>query len=177
MLGGNIGVGTQAPQAGFDVSGTLNVSGASNLSSTTIATTANVNGSLILGNSASFTGSYAELASRPWLTVYNAFTISAAPKVQTNSIMWCGTAATAASGAATFYPTTTNTSGGTPLFSTLLTVQATAVVNTTTAGSVAYTGISSANTKVVVINAATAGTTNAVVAATGTVVYLQLVGY
>jgi len=47
----------------------------------------------------------------------------------TNSKIWYGKGTTT-TGEVTFYPTTTGTSSGTALFSTLLNVQATAVITT-----------------------------------------------
>lgn len=126
---------------------------------------------LKLANSASFTGNYPELANRPLATFYNAGTITFSAKI------WTATATTTA-GAATFYPTSTNASGGTALFTTILSVQSCAVVNTILANAVAYCGVRSASTTSIVINAiTTSGVGNApAAAANGTSVYCLVVG-
>lgn len=69
-----------------------------------------------------------------------------------NAKLWMGTAQTT-TGQATFYPTTTGTSAGTPLFTTLLTVQANITSQTTTAANVPVCSLYSASTTSVVVNA------------------------
>lgn len=126
---------------------------------------------LILSNSSSFTGNYPELANRPWLAVYN----GSSAQLLTKMYMASGTTT---SGAVTFYPTTTGASGGTPLFTTLLNVQCSCVVNTTTANAVAYTGVRSASTASIIINCvASTGIGNAPAAVpNGTVIYVLVTG-
>ena len=126
-----------------------------------------VNQPMKLANSASFTGNYPELASRPLATVYNAGTVTY------NAKIWVGTATTAAA-QATFYPTTTNAAGGAALFTTILSVQAVAVLRTTNGQAVPGTSVYSVSTASVVVNSFVAYSGAAV--ANGTTVYCTILG-
>ena len=126
---------------------------------------------LNLANAPSFTGSYPELANRPWVAVYNGSSTQLLTKMYMAS-------ATTTLGTATLYPTTTGASGGTPLFTTLLNVQCSCVVNTVLSNAVAYTGIRSASTASIVVNCvAMSGPGNSpAMAPNNTVVYCLVTG-
>ena len=90
-----------------------------------------------------------------------------------NAKIWVGTVATTG-GQATFYPTTTGTSAGTALFTTLLTVQAIPVLQTGTGSKIPVASIYSASTTSIVINAIVAYSGSAV--ANGTYVTCMVIG-
>ncbi len=69
-----------------------------------------------------------------------------------NAKIWVGTGTTT-SGQVIFYPTTTGTAAGTALFTTLLTVQAIPILQTTTGSKISFASIYSASTTSIVINA------------------------
>ena len=91
-----------------------------------------------------------------------------------NSKVWYGKGTTT-SGQVAFYPTTTGTSSGTALFSTLLNVQANAVIASTSGSTCPSTSINAATTTAVTINCIITNSQNAV--ANGTVVYCTITGY
>lgn len=128
------------------VTGNLNVAGTTNLAATTIS------GLTLTG----------PVTGTPLNGVYNGSTVI------TNSKIWYGKGTTT-TGQVTFYPTSTGTSSGTALFSTLLNVQANAVISTNSGAACPSTSINSATTTAVTINCILTGNQNAV--ANGTVIY------
>ena len=166
---------TQVGAGGLAVNAALTVSGNTTLGTT--ATAVNVPGALVLGNAASFTGSYTELANRPSPGPVYAATGVAVPAMQTYVKTYYGIGTTT-SGGATFFPTANGTAGGTPLFATILNVQASVVVNTTTGTAVGFTGVRSVSTSTVIINAYTVGMglTAGGAVANGSTVYLTVSG-
>ena len=167
---------TQVGVGGLTINGGLSVSGNAVLGGAA-GTVVSVPGSLSLVNAASFTGNYAELANKPSPGPTYAATGAAAPATQSYVKTYYGTGSVT-SGAATFYPTANGTAGGSPLFTTILNVQASVVVNTSTGTAVAFAGLRSVSTTAVVVNAYTVGTGLAAAAAApnGSPVYLLVAG-
>jgi len=160
--------------------GTLNVSGNSTLAATTMTSNTISGNETVTGNLTvnGITNLAATTISGLTLTgpvtgtplngVYNSSTAVTNSKI----IYFKGTTT---QGQVTFYPTTTATSSGTAIFSTLLNVQANAVLATTSGGSCPCTSIYSASTTSIVINCVVAASGNVV--ANGTVVYATVTGY
>lgn len=80
-----------------------------------------------------FTGNYATLSNVPWAGVFTGPTGSTAVS---NVKTWSATALTASNGTVTFYPTTTSTAGGSPLFSSIMYIGCSPWLNTSSAISV-----------------------------------------
>ena len=90
-----------------------------------------------------------------------------------NAKVWVGTATTT-SGQATFYPTTTGTSSGTAVFSTILSVQPSALLQSTNAASLPAVSLYSVSTTAIVVSVIVAYSGARV--ANGTSVYLLVIG-
>lgn len=110
---GRIGILTNS----VDSVNTITVSGGINCSSLTLP-------------NATFTGNYSDLGSVPIALISNMGTAINRVKI------WMGSGQTNANGQVTFYPTTTNASGGTAIFSSILNVNGSVWANVTTANSV-----------------------------------------
>ena len=184
-----VGAGTQAGSRGvciFDnlyVSSGVQVNGAMSVfqnaafnATSTFNGTATFSVPLSVPNANSFSGRYSELSNVPFDQVFTGVA-NAAPTLTTNVTTYLATGTTAGTtGQATFYPTATGKLGGAPLFTTILSVQASAVANVTTGSTVITAGVKFANTTLIVINAASPGTTSGVLAPANTPIYLQVKG-
>ena len=85
---------------------------------------------ITMSAAAAFTGNYSTLSGQPVQSVQNAGT------QLLNAKLFTATALTVANGTVTFYPTSTGTSNGTPLFSQITTIQCSPWANTSTATSI-----------------------------------------
>ena len=162
--------GALTVNAAANVGGQLTVAGTSTL--TGVVTVPN---SLNLKNAPVFTGGYSELANVPYDQVYIGVA-NATPALSSNVTTYYSTGAVLANGQAIFYPTLTGKAGGGALFTTIWSVQASCVSTATTAGTTPYTSIKSANTAIIVLNCVAPGGATASYAASGTPIFLQVMG-
>ncbi len=160
--------------------GTLNVTGVSTLTATNMISN-NVSGNEVITRNLNVAGTTNLAATTfsgltltglvtgtPLNGVYNGSTAI------TNSRIWYDKGTTT-SGQVTFYPTTNGIASGTALFSTLLNVQANAVITTNSGATCPSTSINAATTTAVTINCILTGNQNAV--ANGNVIYCTVTGY
>lgn len=123
---GNIGINNPSPLYQFDVRGTVS----SQCLTSTIGSISTISASLaVLPNASSFSGQYSELSKIPWLSIFNSNTSIL------NVKLWTGNGTTSG-GTVTFYPTSTSSAGGIPIFTNILHADATAWVNTSAVTSV-----------------------------------------
>ena len=155
IVGGGVSVGSRLVQitdnlavtAGAKVGGSLAVTGPAAFSSTVSA------GSTVSGF--------------PISSAYNAGTL------MVNAKVWVATATTTG-GQATFYPTSTNASGGAAIFTTILSIQSNIVLQTPFAAQIPCTSVYSQTTSSIIISAIAAATGTAV--ANGTKVFCMVIG-
>ena len=170
QLSDNIAVTNNA-----SVAGSLSVNGNSTLASATCGTLsvsgqATLGGTLSVNAAATFKGTIAATSTVSGFPISSAYNANAA---MVNARVWVATA-TVTSGQATFYPTSTNASGGTPLFTTILSIQSNTVLKTTLGAQVPCTSVYSQTTASVVINAVTASLGTS--APNGTTVFCMIIG-
>ena len=125
---------------------------------------------LILANAPSFTGNYPELANRPVAAVYGA----AGPALYNTRIYAASGTTSGTTGTVTLYPTTTGSSGGTPLFSNILSILLTPVRNSTAPNNQLSAQVLTATTAQVVAFCGNQYVGS--VAPAGTVVYCIIIG-
>ena len=180
-----VGAGTVAGQRGVKIYDNLMVGAALSVGQTsTFAGVATHNAPLSLTNSPSFTGNYPELANKPLVTVFTGDGQSP-PSVVTNVIVFCISGSVAGNnGQAILYATNDGSATGAPLFSNILSIQATCALNggtstgTTGVGAAPYCSVKYSDNTTVIVNVQIpqSGLAAAKQAPTGTPVYVNLTG-
>ena len=133
-----------------------------------VTSAAEVTGRLAVKGAATFDGAISAGSTVTGFPISSAYNASA---MMTNARVWVATASTT-SGQAAFFPTSTNSSGGVPLFRSILSIQSNVVLQTALGSQVPYSSIYSQSPSSIIISAVASG----VGVPNGTKVFCLVVG-
>ena len=141
-----------------------------NTNTLTVTSTAQVGGTLAVTGGATFNSTINAGSTISGFPISSAYNASA---MMINAKVWVATAS-ATSGQATFYPTSTNLATGAALFNSILSIQSNVVLQTALGSQVPCTSVYSQSTSSIVISAIAAATGVAV--PNGTKVFCMVIG-